>query len=128
MNVETIPVIIAAFSLIFAVVSFLFERKQTKSYETLNRVESLMEQYYEKLRNKGVNDHYADYVKYLGELDRFARGVNEGVYSKRIVKRHASIFLKMQYESFAKKLIADRRKQFGRESYYENIEQLIKEL
>ena len=64
----------------------------------------------------------------MSKVERFALSVNEGVYCKKVVKNQASIFLKNQYDGFMKELIAQRRNQFNRDSYYANIEKLINSL
>ena len=61
----------------------------------------------------------------MSVVERFATDVNERVLLKRIVKKRLSILLVSEYEKNLKGLIDQRRKQFSRVSYCEQIEKLI---
>jgi hypothetical protein len=79
-------------------------------------------------RGKDMNKDYHDYVKFLSIVERFATDVNERVLIKKIVKTRLSIFLANEYQNHLKELIIQRRKQFSREGYYEQIEKLIRDI
>lgn len=118
--------LIAAVSIIVTMGTFLAQHIRTIRVETIHQLNDLFDYYYTELQGKTVNTNYLDFVKYMSRLDRFAVAVNEGIYCKGMVKKRASILLTKQYDEFMKGIITQRRAQFHRENYYENIEKLIK--
>ena len=121
---EMISVGLSATTVIVAAATFIVDFKRKKKTETLEKINEIFDEYY-KIKNKDINMFYSDYVTYLSNLERFARSVNEGVYYKKIVKSNLSIMLTEQYKKSLKEIIEQRRKQFERDSYYENIEIMI---
>ena len=125
MSAEVLANIISAGSLIATVLAFCCTQCKSKKAETIKRINDIYDFYYE-ICEKDFHEHYFKYVHYMSEVERFAVYVNEGVYNKHIVEKQMSIFLASQYDRFMREIIEQRRKQFGRDSYYKNIEDLIK--
>lgn len=61
----------------------------------------------------------------MSKVERFATSVNNKLYNRKIVKDRTSIFFKEQYHRFMEEIIIQRRKQFKRDNYYHNIEELL---
>ena len=116
--------VLSAISIMVAVITFLFNFVRTKKVETMREIDKLFELSGE-LKGKTVRDDYQDYVAYMREVERFAIGVNEGLYYRSVVSRQASILLFNQYDNFIREIIEQRRKQFKRADYYQNIEKLM---
>ncbi len=120
--------VVAAISLVFAVITYLIDRHNKKKADTIQAIDRIFDSYYELARGKDINKDYHDYVKFLSIVERFATDVNERVLIKKIVKTRLSIFLANEYQNHLKELIIQRRKQFSREGYYEQIEKLIRDI
>lgn len=116
--------VLSAISIMVAVITFLVNFVRTKKVETMREIDKLFELSGE-LKGKTVRDDYQDYVAYMREVERFAIGVNEGLYYRSVVSRQASILLFNQYDNFIREIIEQRRKQFKRADYYQNIEKLM---
>lgn len=116
--------ILSAVSILVGVITFLIHFVRTKKVETMKEIDKIFE-LSDELKGKTVRNNYEDYVAYMREVERFAIGVNEKLYYRCMVKRQVSILLCNQYDDFMKDIINQRRKQFKRTSYYQNIEKLI---
>lgn len=125
---EIIASISAALSIFVAVATYLFDRKTKKKADTIHAIDHVLDSYYKYKddKRKDPQKDYNYYVKFLSIVERFATDVNEGVLLKKTVKNRLSIFLTNEYEKHMKEIISQRRKQFSRESYYEQIDRLIK--
>lgn len=82
---------------------------------------------YQPLKKKTIKEDYNDFVDYMRRVEHFAIGVKDNFYSKKVVKKQASFFFANQYNRFMKEIITQRRKQFKRNDYYKNIEDLVKD-
>ena len=125
---EIISSVAAAISVIIAVAAYLHDSCNKKTAETIHAVDRVLDSYYELAKGKNPKTDYDDYVKFLSIVERFATDANEGVIKKNLIKKRLSIFLINEYEQHLKGIITQRRKQFSRESYYKQIEDLIKYL
>ena len=125
---EIIASVATALSVMFAVATYWIDRKTKKKTETIHAVDHILDSYYEYVKGKDLKKDYNDYVKFLSIVERFATDANEGVLSRKTVKKRLSIFLVNEYDKNMREVILQRRKQFSRESYYEQIERLIKYL
>ncbi len=128
MNWDVVSSVATAISVVFAVITYLIDKSNRKKAETIHAIDRVLDSFYELVKGKNLKDNYHDYVKFLSIVERFATDVNENVLSRKLVKTRMSIFLKNEYESHLKELIIQRRKQFSRESYYMQIEDLIQKL
>ena len=127
---EIIASISTALSVIIVVVTYMVDRKTKKKADTIHAIDHVLDSYYKYKddKRKDPNKDYNFYVEFLSIVERFATDVNEGVLLKKTVKNRLSIFLVNEYEKNMKEIIAQRRKQFSRDSYYEQIEKLIEYL
>lgn len=125
---EIIASVSAAISVIIAVLTYLVDRKTKKKAETIHAIDHVLDSYYKYKDKKGKEPKkdYNFYVEFLSIVERFATDVNEGVLSRKTAKKRLSIFLTKEYENKMKEIIIQRREQFSRENYYEQIEKLIK--
>ncbi len=119
--------ILSFISIAVAVITFFVTRHRTQKVETLQKIDELTEGYYD-VRDKDVSKDYKEYVSYLSKLDRFAKAVNQHVYMERVVKKHDLFFKTLYQHGFIQKLVPQRRKQFKRESYYQDLEIMLKKL
>ena len=117
--------ILSFISIAVAVTTFFVTRYRTKKVETLQKIDELTEGYYD-VRDKDVSKDYKEFVSYLSKLDRFAKAVNRHVYLQRIVKQNDLFFKALYKHGFIQKLVPQRRKQFKRESYYQDLETMLK--
>lgn len=118
--------ILQTVSIVVAVAIFLYDLHQRKKADTLQEIDEVFEKYYQ-LRDKPMKEHYSEYVSYVSFLERFAMKVRERLLLKSVVKKRMSIFLRTLDSKFLGELIDKRRKQFGRDSYYQNVTWLIEE-
>lgn len=125
---EFIASVSAALSVIIAVITYWLDRKNKKKAKTISAIDHVLDSYYKYVKGKEPKNNYNNYVKFLSIVERFATDVNEGVLFKKIVKNRLSIFLINEYDKNMKEIILQRRKQFSRESYYGQIEKLIKKM
>lgn len=125
MNWDMIAAFLSAISIMIAVYTYIDGVRRNKKADTLAEIDNILEAYY-SLSGTDVSRNYKELVSYMSKVERFATSVNEGLYNKKIVKEHASIFLKEQYRRFMAEIITQRRKQFNRDNYYHNIEELVK--
>ena len=120
--------LISAISVIVAVATFLINFYRNRKVETIRALNEIYELYYSSLQDKTVHDNYKDYVKYMSHVDRFAVAITENLYDRQLVKKRASIFFTNQYEEFMKEIRDQRRKQFKRDDYYNNIDKMMQYL
>jgi hypothetical protein len=124
MNWDMIGAVCSLATVLVAVVTYMIDFHRRKKLETLKELDALWE-LYQPLKGKKINENYEEYVAYMRKVEHFATAVDEKVYNKRVVKKRASIFFTSQYQRFMKDIIAQRRKQFGRDDYYNSIEKMV---
>ncbi len=125
---EIAAILISAVSVLVAVATFLISFYQNRKVETIKALNEIFDFYYCSLRDKTMHDDYKEYVKYMSQVDRFAVAVNERLYDKKLVKKRAGIFFANQYEGFMKEIRDQRRRQFKRNDYYSNIDEMMRYL
>lgn len=118
---EVVSSIAAAVSVIIAVITYGIDSRNKKRADTINAIDHVFESYYKLPKNR----EYLEYVKFMSIVERFATDANEKVLKKSLIKKRLSIFLIEEYEKSMKDIITQRRKQFNRDSYYSQIEELI---
>ena len=124
MTWEILSSIATAASVIFAVITYWVDSCNKKRADTINAIDHIFDSYHELPKDRD----YHEYVKFMSVVERFATDANEGVLIKKIIKKRLSIFLIEEYDRHMKEIITQRRKQFKRDSYYNQIDDLIKYL
>ena len=121
---EIISSIATAASVVIVVITYCVDFHNRKKSETIKAVDQVLNSYYDLPKDRD----YHEYVKFMSGIERFAVDANENILIKRLIKKRLSIFLINEYEQNMKEIISQRRKQFNRDSYYDQIDTLIKYL
>ena len=127
MNGTIVASLLSLLSIIVAVATFLLDRKRTKKVETIKKLNEIFDRYYD-LRGLDLNDDYKEFCAFTSDFSRFAYAVNERVYDEKVVIEKASRLLESIYESFLKDVIEKHRVQFKDDTYYQEIDTLMKKI
>ena len=121
---EAASVIIAAIAVIVAVILHFLSDCKEKKVRTHNRINELFAAN-DDIGEKDLKKNFWEVVLYARKVDRFAVEYNCGLLDKKTVKDRAGKFLIRNYEEY---VIPHQRKQFKREDYFSDIENMIEEL
>ena len=124
---EAASVIIAAIAVIVAVILHFLSDYKEKKVRTHNRINELFAAN-DDIGEKDLNKKFWEVVLYARKVDRFAVEYNCGLLDKKTVKDRAGKFLIRNYEEYFSVVIPHQRKQFKREDYFSDIENMIEEL
>ena len=122
--ISIIGVVLALIAVVVSIVIYLKELRRSRLTDTIREINELFD-FYHNMKDK---KDYKERIHFMSKVDRFAVAVNEKLYDKKMTKRRAGKFLLRLYDDFMDEYIAQRRNQFGDDSYYENIVLLIEKL
>ena len=125
---EIIASVATALSVIVAVITYVTDHHFKKRAATIHAIDRVLDAYYEYVRDKDPNKDYKEYTKFMSIVERIAADANERVILKKLIKARLSILLINEYDKHMKNIIDQRRNQFSRNSYYQQIEKLIQYL
>lgn len=128
--VEIIEFLAAASScvaLVFGVATYYSSISRERKVRTYNAIDVLLEKN-DELSSKNIKNDYMDFVHFTRNVDRFASSYNAGQFKKSIVKERAGAFLIRIYDEKLSGIILQQRKQFKRDSYFSQLENMIKDL
>ncbi len=108
------------------VVYFRTEYKEKRT-RTENAIETLYEAH-DKLSTKNIKKDYMDFVRFTRHANRFACMYNEKQFNKTIVKNKIGSLLVRIYDEKLSDIVAQQRKQFKRDEYFSQLEDMINDL
>ncbi len=126
---ELAGIIIAALSLLATAVTYIYDKLLQRKQRTIEKLGELQNNYHDSIAGKGrreEKDYYRNCVKFFGNVEQFCAGIMSHYYSYNIAKKNASRFITMLYNDFKDYLIEQRRSMFQNDSYYHNLEQLVR--
>ena len=125
MTLETAGQILALFTGIFGVATYVTDKLIKRRNITIEKVGKLLDKYHEKYASLSINENYKEHVRFLSQIEQFCIAVDSRVYSKRTLKKFGSKFLTSLYNKYLDNIIKKRRQQFGDNSY-RYLEKLVK--
>lgn len=125
--IEFVASVSSCLALIFAIVTYFISVWREKTAKTYSEIDDLFEKYAE-LASKNMKDNYMDFVHFTRKVNRFAGLYIAGQFNKSIVKKSAGNFLVRIYNEKLSEIISQQRKQFKRENYFSQIEDMINDL
>lgn len=126
-TIELIASICTCLSLVGGVISYLSSAQREKILRTNEAIDDLYAKN-DELVSKNMKSNYMDFVVFTRNVDRFAKVYNAKRYNKRIVKRQAGAFLVRLYDEKLNGIISQQRKQYQRDTYFAQVEEMISDL
>lgn len=126
-TIELVASICTCLSLVGGVITYLSSARREKILRTNEAIDDLYAKN-DELVSKNMKINYMDFVVFTRNVDRFAKAYNAKRYNKRIVKKHAGAFLVRLYDEKLNGIISQQRKQYQRDTYFAQVEEMIGDL
>lgn len=126
-TIELVASICTCLSLVGGVITYLSSARREKILRTNEAIDALYAKN-DELVSKNMKINYMDFVVFTRNVDRFAKAYNAKRYNKRIVKKHAGAFLVRLYDEKLNGIISQQRKQYQRDTYFAQVEEMIGDL